>query len=106
MIVCSFVGCKCEATHIPKINVPAMGHAIGSHEPIGMCLNLKLCHDHALAFSSADQFSPAAPGAMRDIIKALAAGRAPPDFARAFTTAVPLDAEEALVLDRARRAPH
>lgn len=106
MTKCAREGCERAATHIPRVNVPATGHALDTHQPIGLCLNLKLCKDHALDFSAAGQFGPGAPGDLRKIIEIMCAGRARPDFDRAFTTALRLDHPEALALEKAMASKH
>lgn len=105
-IVCASEGCSHEATHFPKINVPATGFPAIEARSVGVVLALKLCRDCAATFPSLAQFEPGAPGAIREVIEVMCRGKVPPDFARAFTTAVPLAEGEGLAMDRATSTTH
>lgn len=87
---CQRQGCSAPATCAIALNVPAQGWAIDLHQPLKAIVGLVVCDDH-FAATKAEDFT-ALPQWRAIIQQALAgAGRAPPDFDRAFLSKVPLD---------------
>jgi hypothetical protein len=104
LMKCSWSDCQAVATHLPKICVPALGHALESHQPLGAILNLPACLEHAKAFDVQEFLNLPAPkggSTNRILFEILARGKCPPDFDRAYVQPVPLDSEEAqMVLEK------
>lgn len=87
---CARRGCDAIATCVPKLLVPAQGHAIDTHQPIACLIDLRMCAEHFNTFSLTDALNHD----LRDTIRIIARGRAPPDFARAIVSRVDLNSEE------------
>jgi len=94
---CSWSDCQAVATHLPKICVPALGHALESHQPLGAILNLPACREHAKAFDIEELLNLPVTK-FRIVFELLARGKCPPDFDRAYVQPVPLDSEEVLMV--------
>lgn len=95
---CDWQGCDAEATHNPKIMVPATGHAIDTHQPLSAMFTLKCCLEHCKQFDVQgflNQPSPKGHHTNKIIFEMLARGRTAPDFERAFVQPVPMDSDEA-----------
>lgn len=102
-LTCQREGCTAEAKFAPKICVPAQGHAIDAHQPIGVVVGVKCCPTHLYQFPVQDMI---AIGAIRFALMSLCQshGRAAPDFARAFVEPVALESAEFAQFE-AMRAP-
>lgn len=100
-MICQSTGCTREATHFPKLCVPAIGWPIDAHQPISAVLGVKLCRDHAKAFPPANKQTPE----VRKAIEAAARmmRKAPPDFARSFIQPIRIDCPEGQKYARALR---
>jgi hypothetical protein len=86
---------------MPKICVPARDWPIDLHQPLSVILNLHCCLAHAKAFDVnefLDMPTPAAGKTNKIIFEMMAAGKQPPDFDRAFVSAVALNSKEVLAL--------
>lgn len=96
---CDYRNCRGEATHHPKICVPAKDVSIEGHKPLECIVGVAVCKKHARRFPVQEilkQPIPQNPSfSMRDMFEALAHGRRPPDFARAFITTVGIHTDEA-----------
>lgn len=91
MTPCMIEGCPAAATYAPKLCIPAMGHKIGSHQPIELMLGFKTCHAH---FDSDAKKMLAENPNFEKMIRLMARDRATPDFDRAWIVAMPLDGDE------------
>jgi len=87
--VCQRKGCGAPAACGLALNVPAKGWAIDQHQPLRVVIGIVLCDLHFSEVKPSDFCS--APSDMRPMIRAASAGRATPDFTRAFLSKVPLD---------------
>lgn len=87
-IPCDFKGCVHQATHHPKVCVPAKGWPIDSHKPSGAVFGMKLCKEHARAF---DAQALLLIKTNKEIFVDISLGNMQePDFTRAFVIAVPI----------------
>jgi len=97
MTACARIGCKRDATHLPKVCVPATGHPIEGHQPLDCVITLPCCRAHAMQFDIKgflDNPHPSNPNLnFRSMFQLLAAGRTPPDFDRAYIEPILLTAE-------------
>jgi len=91
--ICSRTGCGAWAACVPKICVPAEGWSIALHQPLSLLLQLPLCDACFAALKVEDFVGEKSDRSLRQVI-ALAAGRRPPDFGRAFFERVPLGSPE------------
>jgi hypothetical protein len=87
---CQRQECLRPASMAITLNVPAKGFPISLHQPIRMVLGLRLCRHHARETTAEHLLTPELKGA----IEALARGKAPPDFDRAFVSPISLDSDE------------
>lgn len=96
---CAYRNCKRDATHHPKICVPATGVPIDLHKPLECIVGVSVCKKHARAFPVQEALKQSIPQnptfTMRDVFENLAKGRRSPDFARAFVQPVGIHTEEA-----------
>lgn len=87
---CQRRDCTAEATGALAINVPAVGHEIGTHPPITITVGLCLCDRH-IADVSVKEFLEADPKRrLQASVEGMcrAQGKAAPDFDRAFVSKV------------------
>lgn len=94
---CARNGCKREATHYPKVCVPATGFPIEGHQPLDCVVSLPCCIAHARKFDVnvfLNTPHPSNPALnFKSVFQVMAAGRTPPDFARAWVEPIPLTSE-------------
>ena len=104
MTRCASDGCQNEATHAPKICVPASGYPQTEKQSLVSIMGIKLCEQHCQEFPAQEQFfSPECRDAWRGIflMMARAAGsNIPPDFHRAFVVPAALDSDDYLMFEK------
>jgi len=91
---CQRDGCAHAGKWAPKLCVPARDWAIDLHRPLALVMGLRLCRDHVNAMDPQEILGPD----LRRIIEGLAKGKQPPDFDRAFITAIRTTSAEFLRL--------
>jgi len=96
MTTCAKTGCLAVPEVAIKVNVPAKGHAIDTHQPIGMFIGLKLCRHHGAECKISDFLSDQ----LKQGVRAVASGRAAPDFKRAWLSTVEIDSPEFLQFEK------
>jgi len=89
---CQSKGCEEQAVCGLALNVPARGCPVAEHDPIRVVLRLQLCAA-CVQKTNAPEFFPS-DGPLQKMIRAQAQGKAEPDFARAFASAVSFESEE------------
>lgn len=99
MTQCNFKGCTRVATHIPMLCVPATSWPIDMHTPLKMCVMCPCCYEHCLAFPPTQLQTEA----VRDVFRAIAAGRQPPDFDRGYVQPLRMDSVEYKNMERMQR---
>jgi hypothetical protein len=103
---CGDSNCEAEATHMPKICVPATGWPIDQHNPISVVMGLKLCLKHTRAFRAKETLGLKGEHTMRKVIEVMAKsyGGVPPDFARAFVQPISIDSPEGRALEISQKS--
>lgn len=94
---CQWDGCDKEATHHPKVCVPATNKYLPDHAPIPCVVSLQACEEHALQYNVTQFLDAETPNGKfknRDVFILLARGRADPDFTRAYVEAIPIGQED------------
>lgn len=94
MIFCSREHCAAEARWVPKVCVPATGYPIAGHTPLSCIIGLPLCGACIDTLGVGDLLGPTPQGGEFREAFAIAAGRVPPDFSRAFMARVSLNSPE------------
>ena len=105
---CDWKGCQNEATHFPQIMVPARGVPIDTHQPLSMLIGLHCCLKHCRKFDVKSFLSTVGPDGLNTAMvsmQLLAAGRAAPDFKRAFVIPVSMESSAAKQFESARNVP-
>lgn len=101
------VDCKtADATHYPKIMVPAVGYALETHQPLGAVMSVPLCLECCKKFHVKETLEIDDNNSLRNIFNIASRGKADPDFDRAFVQPIPLTCEEAMVLTNAMMERH
>jgi len=97
-MICMRKRCAVEAKWAPKLCVPAKNIPIEAHQPIAAILGCVVCDRHFDDMSASDwlETDDGRPSPLVAIFKQLVAGRAPPDFERAFLTRVSVNSSEYL----------
>lgn len=93
---CMRKDCNEEATSALKICVPATGHSIDSHQPISIFLGVEICSKHAAEETVEEWLKD---NRMRQMLTMAAAGRAAPDFDRAWLKVLALDDPDLLAYE-------
>ena len=89
---CQKVGCDKEATKGLAINVPPVGHQIGTTGVLRAIVGAYLCDEHCRTFDAQEFVYEGSP--LRDGFLKMADGLCPPDFERAFCTGIEFDSAE------------
>lgn len=100
---CEWHGCEREATHAPKICVPAMGWALETHQPLSVIMGLKFCVEHAQRFDVRGTLAIDEPKSMRRVFEILAGDRCRPDYDRAWVDPIPIESEAFRALEGSRK---
>lgn len=79
--------------------MPAMDWPIDAHQPAQMIMGLKCCLDHTREFNPQEFFDQNPK--LKEVFRVLLQGKQPPDFARAYIEALPLDHPDVLRLENA-----
>ncbi len=93
---CMRNNCADDATSALKICVPATGYPIESHQPISIFLGVKICLKHAAEVTAQEWLKD---NRMRQMLTMAAAGRAAPDFDRAWLKVLALNDPELLAYE-------
>lgn len=88
--ICQKTDCGRPATTAPTLNIPAKGFPISLHQPIRMVIGLRLCRHCARQATAPDFLTDK----IKAVVEAMARGKAPPDFDRAFVSPISLDGDE------------
>ena len=100
---CQHRDCDNEASGGVVLRVPAVGCPIPEHEPLRVVVGLAVCATHFAELKPADFFT--ADGRLKQLVRmqCKSAGRAAPDFDRAFMQSIPFDSPEWTALANHRK---
>jgi len=109
---CTRDGCAREATHAPRICVPALGHPRREATALKVLAGVKLCRDHAKAFDMMSFIetpkSATDPSTPKSLVEEMirAQRRALPDWRLAWVSPIRLDSAEFLEFEAAGQTQH
>jgi hypothetical protein len=103
-VKCAEDTCTLEATHVPKICIPAIGWPIELHQPLSAVMTVPLCLAHARDFRVRETLELRGERTLRRIFELMAQSlkKLAPDFDRAFVVPVSMSSAEFVELDRIR----
>lgn len=90
MVKCCSMECGDDATCAVRLRIPAVGHAIDSHDPLKVIFGMPLCDAH---YGSLDPRAFVGPE-LEKVVEIMCRGKAAPDFDRVYKEKVLLDSEE------------
>lgn len=90
---CAWQGCACTGPlFAPRMNIPAQGHAIATHQPIKAILGFLLCDQHFCTATPELLLTDETKDIMTNLVSVQ--GKALPDFARAWVSKVSTNSPE------------
>lgn len=102
-MTCDRNECRNTATTAARLCVPASGVPLESHEPLKAVVGLAVCDKCFKELDPADFLSASLEKGLRGIFEILAAGKAAPDFDRAWFEKLSLDSPEYKLLLKSRK---
>lgn len=103
---CRHLDCDKEATHYPKICVPAGIVPVEKCPPLTIIVGLDTCLDHAQSFDATDFINRATPDGkakIKSVFTVLSNGRPPANFMRMYVDPILKISEEAQQFDGKRQ---
>lgn len=90
MTNCNRQNCQEPGKWACKINIPAEGWAINSHQPLSMMIGLEVCDTHFTEIKIEDFLTDD----LKELAEKVLEGKQPPDFARAWMSRISINSPE------------
>lgn len=99
---CAYETCNNEASHAPKICVPATGCPIGDGS-LSLICGIQLCIEHAREFGYLEMIADERLQNVFAIMARASGSSIPPDFERTFMDLIPIEGEEFQMFEGQRK---